>query len=668
MADMLTIGSNASNAFKRAIEVTSHNVSNMGTEGYNRQRAEFSSNTPAMTGGGFLGAGVRVSTIERVYASYIQDQLVNTNTMKERYTEQLNLSQQIEGIVAGNDEGVQKSMQTLFDNFQNLSNNTTNPTSRRQVIESVGNMESMLSNLSNVLKESEKQVNNQIEDLSTEINNRLLKINELNKQISGAVKVGVQAPNDLLDQRDQAIKELSGYMDIKTFRQQDGRIDIHTGDGRYPLISDNTLTTVSTKKSDFTDDNRTEVFLRLGNRDVNISDSVMGGQLGGVLDFRRNMLDGAMNDLGMTLNGLVASSNWQHYQGYDLNGNVGREIFSELEANVMADRDNVRDGSAIRVSFNPLDSTVAAKPPYDPVEPGTYAEKNGQLQTAFDAIGQFKAQNYEIRVVEGQYEFFAQPSGEQITPTVDPGNPDIFQIDGLQFDLSGHTKIDGDRFLVKPHRDILDQLEQKITNSEDLATRGQSAIPSFPDLKDRLGVTTNDLDNTDPANTINGVTLRDRFDQLFGNTPTSRFDAVDTSGDGIITRAEYEDAVTGIDQLAVPKPAGEGDNTNIANMASFQSKKLLFSDESGEATESLLGGYSAMSANVGMYVRGTEIQMTAQENTYDQIEKRRESMSGVNLDEEAANLMKYQQAYQASAQIIQTSQTLFQSLLGAVRL
>jgi flagellar hook-associated protein 1 FlgK len=408
------------------------------------------------------------------------------------------------------------------------------------------------------------------------------------------------------------------------------------------------------------------VVLRLGNRDVNIAESISGGRLGGVLDFRRNMLDDAMNDLGMTLNGLVASSNWQHYQGYDLNGNVGREIFSELEANVMADRDNVRDGTSIRVSFNPLDSGVANKPPYDPVEPATYAEKNGQLQTAFDAIGQFKAQNYEIRVVEGEYEFFGQPSGERITPKVDPGNPNIFQIDGLQFDLSGHTKIDGDRFMVKPHRDILDQLEKNITNAEDLATRGQSAIPSFPDLKDRLGVTTNDLDNTDPANTINGVTLEDRFDQLFG---AGSFATVDDDGDNIIDRDEYEGVVgPGIDTTAVPKPAGEGDNTNIANLASFQSKKLLFSDERGEASESLLGGYSAMSANVGMYVRGTEIQMTAQENTFDQIEKRRESMSGVNLDEEAANLMKYQQAYQASAQIIQTSQTLFQSLLGAVRL
>ncbi|MDR9499356.1 MAG: flagellar hook-associated protein FlgK [Hydrogenovibrio sp.] len=743
MADMLSIGANATNAFRRAIEVTSHNVSNMGTEGYSRQRAEFASNTPGVVGQGFMGAGVKVSNIERVYASYIQDQLVNTNTLKERYTEQLSLSKQIEGMVAGNDEGVQQSMQRLFDSFQNLSNNTTNATSRRQVIEEVGNMESMLSNLSNVLTETNKQVNNQIDDLSEEVNNRLMKINELNQQVSRAVKTGVQAPNDLLDQRDQAIKELSGYMDIKTFRQQDGRVDIHTGDGRYPLISDNTLTKVSSRYTEFPDESRKEIYLRLGNRDINISDTVKGGQLGGVLDFRKNMLDGAVNDLGMTLNGLVASSNWQHYQGYDANGNPGEDIFKNLEAQAMADRDNAKDGSRISVTFNPLESANPVKPPYSSAMPDTYSQKNDDFETAMSAVGQMKAKNYEIRVTQGGYTFHEHPSGEKITPQADPSTPGIFQIDGLQFDLSDHTAVEGDRFLVKPHQDILSQLERNINDSDKLATRGQAPIPSFLDLKDRLGLAPDEpivaADHRDRLNQIFGInipddatfdadidlnangemdeveyaaliqgeapsfprladyldggtvpidgtavdpdgvfpTVADKFNALFGTdvdgAGTTAFDALSSNGTEV-TRQDYGEGIDQIlvdapsDYQATPKAAAEGDNTNIANLASFQSKKLLFSDEAGQATESLLGGYSAMSANVGMYVRGTEIQMDAQTSTYDQIMERRESVSGVNLDEEAANLMKFQQAYQASAQVIQTSQTLFNSLLGAVRL
>ncbi|MBD3822702.1 MAG: flagellar hook-associated protein FlgK, partial [Thiotrichales bacterium] len=116
-----------------------------------------------------------------------------------------------------------------------------------------------------------------------------------------------------------------------------------------------------------------------------------------------------------------------------------------------------------------------------------------------------------------------------------------------------------------------------------------------------------------------------------------------------------------------PTAAAIGDNTNIANLASLSDKKLLFNDASGNPAQTLLGGYSLMSTHVGAYVQATQTQSVAQTNVYKQISDRRESMSGVSLDEEAANLIKFQQAYQASAQIIQASRTLFDTLIGAIR-
>jgi len=630
MADMLNIGTAATNTFRRAIEVTSHNVANVGTEGYSRQRADIISSAPSNTGYGFLGAGSRVSSIDRVYADYIQTQLVDAYSLKSRYDEQLSLSKQVEGVVASNDKGLQTFMQNLFDSFQNLSNNPTSSTSRDQVLSEANNMEAMLLNMSTVLGDTQEQVNGQIKNMTDEINKNLTTIQAINNQVANSLSNGGQAPNDLLDQREQAIKELGQYMDIKTFRQEDGRIDIHTGNGRYPLISDNTLTTLNADLTDYKNENRVEVYMQIGGQKVQVSDNIKGGQLGGVLDFRNNLLDRSMNEMGVALNGLVASTNWQHYQGYDQNDNPGQDFFTPLSTNAIQSAKNTgpEDGTNIQVSFNPVYDPTApvqgTNPPYDSAavppaadaQPPTYGDKQTYLGQAMSAIGEFEPREYKLQfsTASNGFEIKDNKTGDPVLDSA--GNPVLItlgapdngfeDVEGLRFDVTNvaAAPADGDTFIVKPHQAMLEDFSTSINSGEEIATRGQSPV--------------------------------------------------DTGVAGLADEA--------------PTPASVGDNVNIANMASLQSKKVLYSDASGNASETLLGGFSKMATNVGMYVRGTEIQLTSQENVFDQINARRESYSGVNLDEEAANLLRFQQAYQASAQIIQTSQSLFQSLLGAVRL
>ena len=232
------------------------------------------------------------------------------------------------------------------------------------------------------------------------------------------------------------------------------------------------------------------------------------------------------------------------------------------------------------------------------------------------AIGEFEPREYKLQfsTASNGFEIKDNKTGDPVLDSA--GNPVLItlgapdngfeDVEGLRFDVTNvaAAPADGDTFIVKPHQAMLEDFSTSINSGEEIATRGQSPV--------------------------------------------------DTGVAGLADEA--------------PTPASVGDNVNIANMASLQSKKVLYSDASGNASETLLGGFSKMATNVGMYVRGTEIQLTSQENVFDQINARRESYSGVNLDEEAANLLRFQQAYQASAQIIQTSQSLFQSLLGAVRL
>lgn len=624
MADMLTIGANATNTFKRALDVTSHNVANIGTEGYTRQRVGILSNAPGNASVGFNGGGSRVGSIERMYADYIQTQLVSANSQKNRYDEQLSVAKQLEGVVSGNDAGIQDFMQRLFDSFHNLSNNPTSSTARQQVISESTNMESMLSNMSGVLGETQVQTNGQIENIVQQVNERLASIQAINKEVASSVNNNGQPPNDLLDQRDEAIKQFSGLMDIKTFKQSDGSIEIYTGDGRYPLLNDNVRTNLNASFTEFKNEQRVEVYIDLSGKQKMISDSIQGGQLGGVLDFRKNMLDKSMNELGVALNGLVASVNWQHYQGYDINGDPGQDFYQPLSmtANEKVSNKGPEDGTNIKVSFNPLYNPSApaqgTNPPFDPaaatvdkLQPATYGDKQTNFQTAMSEIGNFKAREYELTYSSALsgYEVRDYRTGAVLNDA--SGNPQFISengaknIDGLQFDFSNAlVPTDGDQFIVKPHQEILNSFNTVIADPEKIATRGQSA---------------------------------------------------------------QDTGAAGLDD-EVPTASAYGDNVNIANIASLQSKKILYSDQNGNASETILGGYSKMATNVGMYVSGTKIQLTAQENVFNQINDRREAYSGVNLDEEAANLLRFQQAYQASAQIIQTSQSLFQTLLGAVRL
>ncbi len=607
MATLLSIGTSATSTFQAALSATSHNIANIGTEGYNRQRAEILSNNVS----DYLGSGSRVNTIERVYASYIQDQLSSTHSLKTRYEEQLSLAKNIEGIVASNDEGIQRFMQRLFDSLQSLSEDPNSNTSRTLVINEAKNMESLVTNLSSVMTDSLGQANTQISNITTEINSRLETILSVNNAVASSLTTGSQPANDLLDQREQAILELNSYMDVKTFHQDNGEILIFTGDARFPLVNGESVFPLSVGRSEFNDQNKTEILLDAGAKKVEISDFIRNGELGAVLDYRENMLGKALNELGVMLNGLTASMNWQHYQGYDANNNAGQDFYEPLSVNAKASMKNtgLEDGANITVSFKPNISGMVGfqgQPPYTAVtQPLTYGAKENFLDVATNAIGEFKARDYQVNVnAAGNFEVFDHADLNTILATVPFGTNT--EIDGLDFDFSAiplGSVSPNDKFLIKPHQQILKDFATVIAGPELFAARGQSPV--------------------------------------------------DSDNDGSI-----------LDE--VPAVAAEGDNVNVANMATLQTKSVLYADASGNATESLLGGYSKMATNIGMYVRGTDIQLTAQTNVYNQVLDRRESMSGVSLDEEAANLLRYQQAYEASAQIIQTSQKLFQTILGVM--
>lgn len=607
MSDMLMIGTTASHAFKRALEVTGHNVANVGTDGYSRQRAEFMNNTPQISGGMQKGGGVTVDNIMRIQADYIQDQLVNSTYTKSRYEEGYSLSKQVEGVVTGSDAGIQEFMQRFFDSMQSLADNPTSAASRQLVMDEAYNLESHIGNISSVLVANEDEINGQIQSMVSEINNRMTLIARINDEVGNAVANNRQAPNDLLDQRDQAILELSELIDVKTYPKENGSVDVYTAGGKFPLVSDGVITRLDSGLSEYQNENRQEVYMTISGQRRAVSDLIEGGQLGGILDVRSRMVDQAKNDFGVMLNGIISAVNWQHYQGYDMNGDAGDNVFTPINVNAVRSTLNTGtdDGTGITVTFSPpAPGGAPDMPPYLPpaVQPATYGDKEQYLQNAYESMGQFQADEYILQFDGANFNVLDRQT-MSVRGVVPPGVPT--QIDGLQFDINAAGSfVAGDSFVIKPHQDVFEQFQLELNDPDKIAARGQSPI--------------------------------------------------DSNADGSI-----------LDE--VPAPDAVGGNVNMANMANLGAKKVLYSDALNAPTETLLGGYSKMTTGIGMYVRGTEIQMHAQVSVHQQVMDRRDSYSGVSLDEEAANLVKFQQAYEAAAQIISASKSMFQSLMMAVR-
>lgn len=584
MADLLTIATSATRTFQRALDVTSHNVANVSTEGYNRQRVEIVSNSPQLVGATFNGGGSTVDTIERVYADYLWQQKLQAVSLNERYDSALENAKALEGIIAANDGGVQEFLQRFFDSLQALSNEPLSTTNRQMLLDEATNLESHIQNITTFINDQQSQANAQVSSLVDSINQQLDVIQSANEAVFQANTQGTFPPNDILDQRDQAIMKLGELVDVRVFEQPNGMMDVYIGNGRLPLLSDNTRTPLTAEQGPYTQEGRTEVYMQIGDQKRVVSDLISGGQLGGVLDYRKNMLDPAQRELGLMLNGLVNSFNIQHAQGWDLNNNPGGDFFQPLNVASVAHADNTEtNGALITAQFVPVTAT-----------PGAPAD--------FSAIADYQPRDYRLTydAAAGVFNVFDRVTGETITDngtppapvTIAPGSSAV--VDGLQVNVGVGTYAEGDSFILQPHQQMLKDFKHIITDPDAIATRGE-----------------------DPNN--------------------------------------------------AGTPATVGDNTNVANLANLSTLKLLYRGANDQPSSTLLEGYSKMASGVGLYTYGTQIKLDAQTDVLDQVSQRVESMSGVNLDEEAANLMRFQQAYQAAAQMIQVSNTLFDTLIGVMR-
>ncbi|WP_413436805.1 flagellar hook-associated protein FlgK [Sulfuriferula sp. GW1] len=715
-SNILSIGQSALAAAQAGISTTGNNIANAATPGYSRQVVIQGSALEQNFGYGFLGQGTQVETIKRIYNDFQASQVraaQSTNSSQSTYATQL---QQVDNMLANPSAGLSPALQDFFKGVQDLAANPASVPSRQAALSSGQSLASRFQSLNDQLTQMNQGVNSQITSSVGVINTYAQKIAQLNDAITLAQGASNGQPaNDLLDQRDQLMADLSKEIQTTVVKQDDGKYNVFIGNGQ-PLVIGKQAYALSTTISP-TDPSRIEVAYATNGTSVIMGEnSLSGGNLGGLLAFRSQSLDPAQNALGRVAIGLASDFNAQHRLGQDINGNLGGDFFTVASPRVSASTTNTGTGA--------LTATISS----------------ASALTTSDYRLNYDGTNYKLtRVTDGAVTTFsAFPQ----------------TIDGVSLNITG-TPAAGDSFLIRPTVDGAKAINVAISDpaliaaaapirssatsppirsSATTANTGTGSIgtasvnppPVDANLQQPVTITftsptTFSVSGTGTGNptgvtytpganiSYNGWTVQIAGAPASGdsfavspysgsgtisapsvNTPPppdanlqqpvtitftspTTFD-VSGTGTGNPTGVTYTPganisyngwtvqiagAPASGDSFAVTaNTGGVGDSRNALLLGALQTSNTL-----AGGTTTYQGAYSQLVSSVGNKTNELNVSSTASGNLLTGLVQAQQSESGVNLDEEATNLLRYQQAYQAAGKVMQIASQLFNTLL-----
>lgn len=621
MADLLSTGVSGLLASQVGLSTVGHNISNVNTAGYTRQTTTFNARTPEYNGGYYVGQGADAVSVQRAYSQFLTQSMWSANSGQSRASQYATLTASVNNVVSGS-ANLQTALDGFFGAVSDVANAPVDTASRQALLGKASTLVSTFKSLSSQFQQLDQSTNTQITSAVDSINALTKTIADLNGQIQQGYSGGA-VPNDLLDSRDQAISQLSQLVGVSVTQNDNHMVTVTVGNG-LSLVNGTDSSKLSTAPNQY-DSSRLEV---TGPGGAVISSQLGSGSLGATFDFRTNVLDPARNQLGRAAIAMTSAFNQQHAQGIDLNGDAGGNFFSIADPAVFNSTANKGTGS--------ITATVSDVSKLD----------------ASDYVMRFDGTNWSATTTAG----VTVPMTGTGTAT------DPFKVGGLSM-VVGAGAVAGDSFQIQATRNAASSLSVAISDTNKIAASGPLTAGKAST-------------NTGKA-TLGDLTVTNVADPAF-NTPASIVFTSPTSytinGVGPNTYADG-DTITGngwtLKLSGVPaandtftvKPAGtaSGDNGNALALANVANKGIL---DNGVTTVGK--SYSQLIAQVGTAGAQANTALDAQQSILDQATAAQQSLSGVNMDEEAANLLRFQQAYSASAQVITTANTIFQSLLSAV--
>jgi flagellar hook-associated protein 1 FlgK len=629
VSDVFGISVSALQAFQNAINVTSNNVANASTPGYDRESVILTEAIPQSNGSATVGAGVVVAGISRAYSQAAANQLNTSQSSLGQLTALQNYSTQIDNLFGTTAGGLSTALQSFYSAFSDVANNPTSTASRQALLGQAQSVAGSFQNASGELSTLNIDVNSRITADVTQINSIASAISTLNKQIVvGTAQNGNQPPNELLDQRDQLLSKLSQLVGVSTTTEADGALNVFVGNGQALVLQGQT-TALTTVANQF---NAAQLEIASSASNVVISSSITSGDLGGLLAARAQVINPALNQLGQIATAVSQTVNSQQADGLDLSGNFGANIFSV---------------------GTPL-ATGSAKNT-DAVTASVSVNANG--------LGALTANDYVLSFVGGTPALTNTGTGASVTPAGAGTIASPYTADGISIVLSGAPAA-GDQFLVQPTATAAASFKVVLTNPSQIAAAG--AIKTGAAGTNTGAATISSGTVLNPAN----PNLQQPATIAFANPPTSYSvnggAPVAYTNGGNITANGWQVQISGApasgDTFTVTSNAGgTGDNRNALAAANALNVGVL-----DKGTVSVTGGLSALITGLGSQAQQINTAQTAQAAVNSQALSSVQSVSGVNLDEEAASLLQWQQAYQAAAHALTIGNSLFTTLIDSV--
>ena len=648
MSSLLSIGKSGLLAAQTGLATTGHNITNANVTGYNRQVVVQGTTPPLQTGDGFVGTGTEVAQIKRVYDDFLNRQLLGAQTNQAALETYSNQISQIDNLLADTTVGLSPALQDFFKAVQNANATPQSTATRQALLSSAESLASRFNGISGRMKEMQQGVNSGITASVNEINSFARRIADLNNTIAGLSVDPSALPNDLMDQRDALIAELNKQVSLTVRPAENNMLNISFGTGQ-PLVIGNRAQELATQNSPF-DPERIVVGYQTQGRFSPLPDSVItGGQLGGLIDFRNSGLDVANANLGKVAAGLADAFNDQHKLGIDLNGQLGGNFFKDIHAYVGYDNRN-SPSSTVKVDATIVDAAALTTSDYDINYNGTNFIVTRASDGATTTISPYP--QTQPQVIDGV--------AFSITGTA--GGPDHFQVRptyNAALDFGVELK---DKNKIALGAPISTSLPTSNTGTGKISAGAVNANYLLPGNQLAAPVT---LTYNKGTNSFSGFPATSPVDVTVNGTTTTypAGSAVPYTDGATITFNGIEFSITGNpannDTFTISPGSGVGDARNGVLLAGLQSKNIL---DGGHAT--FQAGYAQMVNFVGNKTREVQIASTAADTTVQQAQAARDSVSGVNLDEEASNLLRYQQAYQAAGKIMQVANTLFDTLLS----
>ena len=624
---VLSTGTGALIAFQRALATVSHNVANVNTEGYSRQRAEFATRSPTDYGYGFVGNGVKIGDIQRIADQLATSRLLDSGGELARLQQLSGLSNRVDKLFSDNATNIAGMWSSFFDSVSALSSNAAGTAERGDMLSQADALATRFRQLDGQLQALDSEVNNGLVASSQEINRLAAEIARINGTIGGNLSA---ASPDLLDRRDQLVSELVGYTGGTAVAQDGGMLNVFTAGGQ-PLVVGNQASTTTTVADPYRPE-RLQLALSTQGTTVALDQRTLGGRIGGLAEFRASVLDPARAELGRLAASMAETFNAGHRAGMDLYGDMGGDLFSLPAPTAVGHAGNTSGAS---------------------------------LQATLADTGALTGQNLVLRFDGSAWTATRADTGVAVPMTGTGTAADPLSVGGIALVVSSAPPpAAGDRFLLQPTAGAAAGMGVAITDPSRIA----AATP----VSARA-----DLDNVGTG-ALSGLKVDDAGDPALLNDAVVEFiDAgqytVDGTGPYPFTPGQtisangwsvtLDGAPAAGDQFRIARTAARsGDNGNAALLANLDDARVL-----NGGTVSLNGALGGLTTQVGSAARQAQYSADAQQVIHDEAQAARDSIAGVNLDEEAANMLRLQQAYQAAAQVISTADTMFQSILNAVR-